>query len=72
MDLRVIQRTARGLCFLCLRRGEIAKHELRQLLILAITPELQDVLDALIHLGVGIVRQHGINNALIQAELAPV
>ena len=55
-----------------LRRAHVAKDELRQLLLPALLPDSQHVAHAGVHLAAGIVRQQGIHQALIQADLPAV
>ncbi len=52
--------------------GNIAENKLRQLFVLPVVPELENVVDAHVDLAVGIVGKHGIDNALIETELASV
>ena len=54
------------------RRREVAEQKLRQLLVFAIFPDLQHVLNAYVQLAVGVVRQHGVHQANIQADLSAV
>ena len=55
-----------------LRGGKVAEHELRQLLRLSVLPDAVDVVDAEIDLAVRVVRQVGVDDALIEAQLAPI
>ena len=55
-----------------LRRAHVAKDELRQLLLPALLPDSQHVAHAGVQLAAGIVRQQGIHQALIQADLPAV
>ena len=52
--------------------GNIAEHQLRQPLIHALLPDPVDVTDAGIDFASRIVRQHGIDQSLIQAQLSAV
>ena len=76
MERRVIQlitapfqRTFGGRGLGC---ANIAKHELGQLLIVPIPPAFQDILHTAIDLGAFLVRQHGVDDPLIQAQLPPI
>ena len=57
---------------LALGGGEVAEHELRQLLRLPVLPDAVDVVHAQIDLAVRVVRQVGVDYPLIEAQLAPV
>ena len=57
---------------LALGSGQVAEHELRQLLRLPVLPDAVDVVHAAIDLAAGIVRQVGVDDALIEAQLASV
>ena len=57
---------------LALGSGQVAEHELRQLLRLSVLPDAVDVVDAEIDLAVRVVRQVGVDDALIEAQLASV
>ena len=57
---------------LALGGGQVAEHELRQLVRLSVLPDAVDVVHAAIDLAVRIVRQVGVYDALIEAQLAPV
>ncbi len=54
------------------RCREVAEQKLRQLLVFAIFPDLQHVLNTYVQLAVGVVRQHGVHQAHIQADLSAV
>jgi hypothetical protein len=54
------------------RRREVAEQKLGQLLVFAFLPDLQHVLNAYVQLAVGVVRQHGVHQAHIQADLSAV
>ena len=54
------------------RRREVAEQKLGQLLIFALIPDLQHVLHTDVQLAVGVVRQHGVHQAHIQADLSAV
>ena len=56
----------------CLGCGNIAEHQLGQLVGLAISPNLHDVCDTLVDFGAGFVRQRLIDNALIQTQLSAI
>ena len=43
-----------------------------QLLVFAFLPDLQHVLNAYVQLAVGVVRQHGVHQANVQADFAPI
>ena len=55
-----------------LGRGNIAEHQLGQLVSLAVPPDLHDVCDTLVDLGARFVRQRLIDNALVQPQLAAI
>ena len=57
---------------LALGSGQVAEHELRQLLRLPVLPDAVDVVHAQIDLAVRVVRQVGVDYPLIEAQLAPV
>ena len=54
------------------RRGDVAENELGQLIGLALAPELQNILDALVDLCTVLVGEHGIDNTLVKPQLAPI
>ena len=54
------------------RSGEVAEQKLCQLLVFAIFPDFQHVLHTDVQLAVGVVRQHGVHQANIQADLTPI
>ena len=54
------------------RRREVAEQKLGQLLVFAFLPDLQHVLNAYVQLAVGVIRQHGVHQANVQANLAPI
>ena len=54
------------------RRREVAEQKLGQLLVFAFLPDLQHVLNAYVQLAVGVVRQHGVHQAHIQADLSAI
>ena len=58
---------------MCIRdslgRGNIAEHQLGQLVSFAIPPDLHDVVHALIDLCARFVRQHLVDDSLVQAQL---
>ena len=54
------------------RSGEVAEQKLGQLLVFAIFPDFQHVLHTDVQLAVGVVRQHGVHQANVQANLAPI
>ena len=51
---------------------EVAEQKLGQLLVFALLPDFQHVLHTDVQLAVGVVRQHGVHQANIQADLAPI
>ena len=55
-----------------LRGGQVAEHELCQLVRLSVLPDAVDIVHAAIDLAVRVVRQIGIYDALIEAQLAPI
>ena len=56
----------------CLRGRNVAKHQLGQLVSFAIPPDLHDVLYALIDLCAGFIRQHLVDDPLVQPQLAAI
>ena len=77
VELRAVQIPARRLCRLRpgragFRGGQIAEHELGQPVCLPVLPDAVDVVHAAIDLTVRVVRQVGVYDALIEAQLAPV
>ena len=55
-----------------LGRGDVAEHQLGQLVSLAIPPDLHDIVHALIDLGARLIRQQLVDDPLVQPQLAPV
>ena len=55
-----------------LRGGKVAEHELCQFVRLSVLPDAVDVVHAAIDLAVRVVRQVGVYDALIEAQLAPI
>ena len=51
---------------------EVAEQKLGQLLLFALLPDLQHVLHTDVQLAVGIIRQHGIHQAHVQADLSAI
>ena len=51
---------------------KVAEQELGQLLVFALLPDLQHVLHTDVQLAIGVIRQHGIHQAYIQANLSAV
>ena len=77
VQFRVVQIPARRLCRLrpgCagFRGGQIAEHELGQPVRLPVLPDAMDVVHAAIDLAVRVVRQIGVDDALVKPQLAPV
>ena len=77
VELRAVQTPARRLCRLRsgragFRGGQIAEHELGQLVRLPVLPDAVDVVHAAIDLAVRVVRQVGVDDALVKPQLAPV
>ena len=54
------------------RCGEVAEQKLGQLLIFALLPDFQHILHTDVELAVGVVRQHGVHQANVQTNLAPI
>ena len=52
--------------------GNITEHKLGQPVRLPLPPNAEDVVHAPIYLAVGVVREHGVDKPLVQAQLAPV
>ncbi|MPM70503.1 hypothetical protein SDC9_117458 [bioreactor metagenome] len=52
--------------------GNIAENELRQLVGLSFIPYIINVIDAHVDLAAGIVGEHGVDDALIEAEFSAV
>ena len=52
--------------------GDVTENQLGQPVCLTVPPVLQDVGDALIYFRSGLVRQSGIYNPLVQAQLAAI
>ena len=55
-----------------MRRGEVAKHQLRRLLNLGALPDLIDIVGAGGDLARFVIRQHIVHQPLIQGQLTPV
>ena len=55
-----------------LRGGKVAEHELCQFVRLSVLPDAVDVVHAAIDLAVRVVRQVGVDDALVKAQLAPI
>ena len=55
-----------------LRGGKVAEHELCQFVRLPVLPDAVDIVHAAIDLAVRVVRQVGVYDALIEAQLAPI
>ena len=77
VKLRAVQIPARRLCRLRSGRagfwgGQIAEHELGQPVRLPVLPDAVDVVHAAIDLAVRVVRQVGVDDALVKAQLAPI
>ena len=77
VKLRAVQVPARRLCRLRsgragFRGGQIAEHELGQPVRLPVLPDAVDVVHAAIDLAVRGIRQVGVYDALIEAQLAPI
>ena len=77
VKLRAVQIPARRLCRLRsgragFRGGQIAEHELGQPVRLPVLPDAVDVVHAAIDLAVRVVRQVGVDDALVKPQLAPV
>ena len=53
-------------------RRKVAEQKLGQLLVFALLPDLQHVLHGDIQLAVGVVRQHGVHQAHVQADLSAI
>ena len=56
----------------CLRGRNVAEYQLGQLVSFAIPPDLHDVVHALIDLCAGFVRQHLVDDPLVQPQLAAI
>ena len=69
---RVVQRLRHLFGGFGLGRGDVAKHQLGQLVGLAVPPDLHNVVHALVDLGARFVRQHLVDDPLIQAQLSPI
>ena len=54
------------------RRREVAEQKLGQLLVFAFLPDLQHVLHTDVQLAVGVIGQHGVHQANVQADLSAV
>ena len=77
VKLRAVQIPARRLCRLRSGRagfwgGQIAEHELGQPVRLSVLPDAVDVVHAQIDLAARVVRQVGIDDALVKPQFAPV
>ena len=57
---------------LALGSGQVAEHELRQLLRLSVLPDAVDIVHAQIDLAVRVVRQVGVYDPLVKPQLAPI
>ena len=53
-------------------RGNIAEHKLGQLVRLPLPPDTEDVVHTHVHLAAGVIREHGVDKPLVQAQLAPI
>ena len=69
---RVVQRLRHLFGGFGLGRGNVAEHQLGQLVGLAVPPDLHDGVHALVDLGARFVRQHLVDDPLVQAQLAPI
>ena len=69
---RVIQRLGHLFGASRLGCGNVAKHQLGQLFRLSVPPDLQDIVHALVDFCAGFVRQHGVDDALVQPQLAAI
>ena len=77
VQFMVVQIPASRLCRLRsgragFRGGEVAEHELGQSVRLPVLPDAVDVVHAAIDLAVRVVRQVGVDDALVKPQLAPV
>ena len=77
MKFRIIQITADRLgCFCCRRAGlgcaQIAKHQLGQFVRLTFVPDAVDVIHTHIDLAGRVIRQIGIDDALVESQLSSV
>ena len=69
----IIQRFRRLACrSFCLRCRNVAEHQLGQLVSFAIPPDLHDVVHALIDLCARFIRQHLVDDSLVQAQLTAI
>ena len=69
----IIQRFRRLACrSFCLRCRNVAEHQLGQLVSFAIPPDLHDVVHALIDLCARFIRQHLVDDPLVQSQLAAI
>ena len=76
---RVKLRVVRAFCSdpaalsrLALGSGQVAEHELGQFVRLPVLPDAVDIVHAAIDLAVRVVRQVGVDDALVKAQLAPI
>ena len=69
---RVVQRLRHLFGRPGLGRGDVAEHQLGQLVGLAVPPNLHDIVHALIDLGARLIRQQLVDDPLVQPQLAPV
>ena len=72
MEGRVVQRLRYLFGRPGLGRGDVAEHQLGQLVGLAVPPNLHDIVHALIDLGARLIRQQLVDDPLVQPQLAPV
>ena len=69
----IIQRFRRLACrSFCLRCRNVAEHQLGQLVSFAVPPDLHDVVHALIDLCARFIRQHLVDDPLVQPQLAAI
>ena len=69
----IIQRFRRLACrSFCLRCRNVAEHQLGQLVSFAIPPDLHDVVHALIDLCTRFIREHLVDDSLVQAQLTAI
>ena len=69
---RVVQRLRHLFGGPGLGRGNVAEHQLGQLVSLAVPPNLHDIVYALVDLGARLIRQQLVDDPLVQPQLAPV
>ena len=72
MERGVVQRLGRLFRRGRLGRGNVAEHQLGQLVGLAVPPNLHDVCDTLVDLGAGFIRQQLVDDTLVQTQLAAI